>query len=99
MSTLVPAHPIQAVFGGLLLGEELARKTGQLSLAVLCEQAMEWADTAREVFSEIVRDAGAGEVLVDDVAKDGVITPTEANQLRGIFAEIETEAREGRVIP
>ena len=98
MSTLAPTHPIQAVFGGLLLGEELARKTGQLSLAVLCDQAAEWADTAREVFAEIVRDAGGGELLVDEVARDGHITPTEARQLRGIFEEIETEAREGRVI-
>lgn len=98
MNAVAQDHPIQAVFGGLLLGEELARKTGQLSLAVLCEQAMEWADTAREVFAEIVRDAGVGETIVDEVAKDGVITTTEARQLRGIFEEIETEAREGRVV-
>lgn len=98
MTTLAHNHPIQAVFGGLLLGEELARKTGQLSLAVICESAAEWADSARDVFAAIVRDAGAGELLVDEVAKDGHITPTEARQLRGIFEEIEVEAKEGRVI-
>lgn len=98
MSALAHSHPIQAVFGGLLLGEELARKNGQLSLAVLCASAAEWADTARDVFAEIVRDAGAGELLVDEVAKDGHITPKEARQLRGIFEEIETEAREVRVL-
>lgn len=98
MSTLAPTHPVQSVFGGLLLGEELARKTGQLSLVVICDAAAEWADSAREVFAEIVRDAGAGELLVDEVAKDGVITPSEARQLRGLFEEIATEAREGRVL-
>jgi hypothetical protein len=98
MNALAEQHPVQLVMGGLLLAEELAAKDRQLSLACLCDMAAEWCDSARAVFAEIAADAGCGETLVDEVAKDGVITPTEARQLRGLFEEIGTEAREGRIV-
>lgn len=84
--------------GGILIAEELARKGAQLSLATVCESAAEWCDQVIAVFEEIARDADSGELLVDEVAKDGVITRAEAKQLRSHFAEIGTEAREGRII-
>lgn len=98
MSTLVGQHPVQLVMGGLLLAEELAAKDRQLSLACLCGMAAEWCDQVREVLAEIGRDAGNGELLVDEVARDGVITPREAKQLRGLFSEIGIEATEGRIL-
>lgn len=100
MSTIALSeeHPVQAVMGGLLIAEELARKGAQLSLATICESAAEWCDNVVAVFEEIAADAGNGELLVDEVAKDGQITAREAKQLRGLFAEIKTEASEGRII-
>lgn len=91
-------HPVQAVFGGLMIAADLATKGRQLSLATICESAAEWCDQVWEVFAEIARDAGNGEILVDEVARDGVITKREAKQLRSLFAEIGTEAIEGRVL-
>lgn len=91
-------HPVQLVLGGLLIAEELATKNRQLSLAVLCEKAAEWACESRAVLVEIAQDAGNGELLVEEIARDGIITITEARQARGLFAEIGTQAREGRIL-
>lgn len=93
---LAAKHPVQLVFGGLLIAEELAAKNRQLTLGVLCAQAQEWADHARSMFELIARDAGDGTLLVSEVARDGLITPIEARQLTRQFERIQTEAREGR---
>lgn len=96
--TVAREHPVQMVIGAVLVADELATRRGQLSLAVMCEKAAEWACATRDVLVEIARDAGNGELLVDEIARDGLITPTEARQARALFGEIGTEAREGRVI-
>lgn len=98
MQPLYREHPAQLCWGFLLLVEEQAREKHQLVFTFLAQVARPAVLTVREVIQEIVREAGEGTTLVDEVAKDGVITTTEARQIRGLFEEIETEAREGRVI-
>ena len=98
MQPLYREHPAQLCWGFLLLVEEQARETHQLIFGFLAEVARPAVLTVREVIQEVARDAGEGAILVDEVAEDGVITPTEARQIRGLFEEIETEAKEGRVI-
>lgn len=98
MKGLGPTHPMQRVFGGLLMASDLASRNRQLSLGVICEAATEWATETADVFREIARDAGCGAMLVEEAAKDGVFSPTEARQIGGLFREIEEEAVEGKVI-
>ena len=98
MHSLTRDHPAQLCWGFLLEVEEQARLKHQLVFTFLADCARPAVLTVCDVFREIVRDAGNGETLVDEVALDGVITTTEARQLRGLFAEIGTEAREGRVV-
>lgn len=95
---LARLHPLRLVLGGARFARDLARRAGCTSCVVWCEQVEAWALRAGTVTCEIARDAGCGETLVDEVARDGVITPAEAAQLRRQFGEIATEAVEGRVV-
>jgi hypothetical protein len=87
-------HPMQLVLGGLLVADELATKNRQLSLAVLCEQAAEWATLSRDLFREIAADADRGEFVVDELLPDSATR----RQIRGIFTEIKEEALTGRIL-
>ena len=78
--------------------DRLAQVKRQLVFSFLADCARPAVLTVREVFCELVREAGEGEMLVEEVARDGKITATEAKQLRDLFAEMGTEAREGRVV-
>lgn len=98
MNTLASRHPVQLVLGGIMLAEQMATTRRQLTLAALCDSAIDWAHDARDVVVEIVRDAGNAALLVEEIARDGRITPAEAAQMRRVLQEIETEAREGKVI-
>lgn len=98
MLTLARMHPVQLVLGGLLVADELATKNRQLSLAVLCEQAAEWATCTRDLIFEIARDADRGEFVVDELLGDGDASPADRRQIRGIFSEIKEEALTGRII-
>lgn len=80
-----------------MLGQA-AQRLRQPTVLVLADNGARWARKAADVDGEIVRDAGCGQTLVDEVARDGKITTAEAAQLRRAFTEIEEEAREGRVL-
>lgn len=97
-TTLIADHPAQLCWGFVLEVERLAVERRQLVFSFLADCARPAVLTVREVFKELVREAGEGEMLVEEVARDGKITETEAKQLRDLFSEIGTEAREGRVI-
>lgn len=98
MTPLARTHPVQTLFGELVLQEQLAMRGRQLTFAVIARDCIEWAVETRDVLREIARDAGNGEALVDEVARDGRITPVETGQLRGMFQEIGFEAVEGKIV-
>ncbi len=98
MNTIQRMHPVQLVLGGVLVMEELATKNRQLSFAVLCDQAAEWATVTRDLIREIAADADRGEFAVDELLGDGAASPADCRQIRGIFSEIKTEALTGRIL-
>lgn len=98
MTAIDRTHPVQLVLGTVLVAEELATKGRQMTLGVLCADAMQWASDCRDLFREIARECDEGVALVEEVAADGVITAIETSRVRALFAEIGTEARTGRII-
>lgn len=98
MISLNPRHPIRLALGFFIMLRDAAQRLRQPTVLVLADNGARWATQAAAVDGEIVRDAGCGETLVTEVARDGKITPVEAEQLRKAFTEIQTEAREGRVL-
>lgn len=98
MLRLVSRHPARLALGFAIMARDSATRLRLTTIVIFCDRAIKWARTAADVSGEIVVDAGCGETLVDEVARDGQITATEAEQLRRQFAEIQTEAREGRII-
>lgn len=98
MKDLAPRHPVRLAVGSARILGDLAQRIRNSAILIWAEKGEQWAREAAGVDSEIARDAGNGELLVDEVARDGVITPTEAAQLRRHFSEIGTEAREGRIV-
>lgn len=96
MSALVETHPIQEAFAFVNLIK--ARADQQLLFRQLADWGIEELHEAEAVFVEIAADAANGRDLVNEVASDGVITDAERKQINDLLAEIETEAREGRVI-
>lgn len=97
MTTLAPHHPAQLVLGSVVVCEELATKGRQMTFASLCHDAVAWAVETRDLLREIACDAAHGLSVVSAVASDGIITPAEANQLKEVFSEIETEALTGEI--
>lgn len=88
-------HPIQMILGSLVIQEELARKRGQITFAILAEDCAEWARDSRESFCEIERRAGNMISRIDLYASDGVFENAEREQLTDDATKIETIAREG----
>lgn len=97
MSALAFRHPVNLVLGAVLVAEEMATKGRQMTFASFCSDAVDWAVETRDLLREIACDAAHGFAVVGAVASDGIITPAEANQLKEVFSEIETEALTGEI--
>ena len=97
-AALFREHPAQLCWGFLLLVEEQAREKRQPVFTFLAEVARPAVLAVRDVITDTARRAEDGERLVDRLVADGAITPANALELRDLFTELATEAREGRVI-
>lgn len=97
-STLVRLHPVQLVLGGILVMEEMATKGGQLSFAVLCEQAAEWATCTRDLLLELAHDGERHRMMQRELLGDGEASEADRRQLDASIVEMITEALTGRII-
>ncbi len=95
---LATRHPIVLALGFGVMVRDAATRLRLSTLLVYCERGIAYCRRAADVEGEIVRDAGCGETLVDEVARDGKITPAETAQLRRAFEEIRVEAHEGKIL-
>jgi hypothetical protein len=95
---LARMHPVQLVLGGILVIEEMASKGGQLSFAVLSEQAAEWAVSTRDLMREIVADGERHRMMQRELLCDGQASEADLRQLDRSIDEIIAEAREGRIL-
>lgn len=97
MSTLAPRHPIQLILGCLIRQEELARGRGQMTFAVMSNEAAQWASDIRDVLREIASDAAYGQDRCKAARDDGVVTVEELSEVEGVLETIELEALTGRI--
>lgn len=98
MITLAPRHPAQLVLGSVILQEEIARKNGQMTFAILSHDAVGWATEVRDLVKEIGTDAQYGIDLCEEAKADNEITMDEFSSVETVLREIEEEARTGRIV-
>jgi hypothetical protein len=98
MSVLDRRNPIQLVLGCLVRQEELARKKGQMTFAVMSADAAGWASEIRDVLVEIVADAQWGQDRCSAAWDDGVVTQEELAEIEAVLALIEREAAAGKIL-
>ncbi len=91
-------HPALLALGFIRLALKLAVSARHQSEAILLEMGERAASEARDVVTEIARDADHGRFLVRELLADGEASEADRRQLDLHFAEIQTQALEGRII-
>jgi len=98
MSALADTHPVQALFGSLLIAEDLATSGRQLTFAVISRDCAAWAEELAGVLCDIHRRAGDLTLAVREYAADRVFTVAEERHLSREIGMIAQQAWEGRVL-
>jgi hypothetical protein len=91
-------HPCLRALGFIRLALKLALSNRHQSEGILLEMAEKAASDSRDVHAENARDAEHGRFLLRELLADGHASEADVRQLDLHFAEIHTQATEGRVI-
>lgn len=98
MIALESHHPSQLCFGAVLFAVEKANARGQALIESICRDACNYARETGELLREIATDAQYGLDRANAAKADGIITLGELAELEAVFAEIQEEARTGKII-
>lgn len=95
MITLAPRHPARLALGAARVAAAAACEPIH---ALTCADAVRYAAASRDLTAEIATDASYLLERMASAASDGHVTPAELAELRGIAAEIQSEATTGQIL-